>query len=144
MPTAKKNDESEKTRDKNLEIALSQVERDFGKGAIMRLGDDIKMDVPTISTGALSLDIALGVGGVPRGRIVEIYGPESSGKTTICLHVIANAQKAGGLGAFIDTEHALDPNVLSRRKTTSRASQQSVSHRQHPGQIQLWIRPRNT
>jgi recombination protein RecA len=108
-PPAKKNDESEKIRDKNLEIALSQVEREFGKGAIMRLGDDVKLDVPTISTGALSLDIALGVGGVPRGRIVEIYGPESSGKTTICLHVIANAQKAGGLCAFIDTEHALDP-----------------------------------
>jgi recombination protein RecA len=90
-------------------LALAQIERDFGQGAIMRLGADQHVNVPTISTGALSLDLALGVGGVPRGRIVEIYGPESSGKTTICMHIIANAQKAGGVCAFIDTEHALDP-----------------------------------
>ena len=96
-------------RDKNLQIAMSQIEKEFGKGTIMRLGDEARENVPTISTGALSLDIALGVGGVPRGRIIEIYGPESSGKTTVCLHILANAQKAGGICAFIDTEHALDP-----------------------------------
>ena len=96
--------------DKNLEIAIAQIEKEFGNGAIMRLGDDTRVNVPTISTGALSLDVALGIGGVPRGRIVEIYGPEASGKTTICTHIIANAQKAGGLCAFIDTEHALDPH----------------------------------
>lgn len=97
-------------RDKNLSIVLGQIEKEYGKGSIMFLGDkSFHADVPTISTGALSLDIALGVGGVPRGRIVEIYGPESSGKTTVCLHVIANAQKAGGICAIIDAEHALDP-----------------------------------
>jgi recombination protein RecA len=95
--------------DKNLEIAISQIEKEFGQGTIMRLGDEHHQNIPTISTGALSLDLALGVGGVPRGRIVEIYGPESSGKTTLCSHIIACAQKAGGLCAFIDTEHALDP-----------------------------------
>ncbi len=96
-------------RNKNLDIAISQIEKEFGKGSIMRLGDEGVKDVPTISTGALSLDIALGIGGVPRGRIVEIYGPESSGKTTLCLHVIANAQKAGGTAAIIDVENAIDP-----------------------------------
>ena len=96
-------------REKNLKIALGQIEKEFGKGSIMRLGDRTHENVPTISTGALSLDIALGIGGMPRGRIVEVYGPESSGKTTLCLHVIANAQKAGGVCAFVDTEHALDP-----------------------------------
>jgi recombination protein RecA len=95
-------------------LALAQIERDFGQGAIMRLGADQHVNVPTISTGALSLDLALGVGGVPRGRIVEIYGPESSGKTTICMHIIANAQKAGGVCAFIDTEHALDPTYCKK------------------------------
>jgi recombination protein RecA len=97
-------------REKNLDIAISQIEKEFGKGSIMRLGDDsAKVEIATISTGALSLDIALGVGGVPRGRIVEIYGPESSGKTTMCLHIIANAQKAGGVAAIIDVENAIDP-----------------------------------
>jgi len=95
-------------RDKNLQIALSQIEKEFGAGTIMRMGDESHQNVPFISTGALSLDIALGIHGVPRGRIVEVFGPESSGKTTICLHVIANAQKAGGVCAFIDTENALD------------------------------------
>ncbi|NQZ68009.1 MAG: recombinase RecA [Lentisphaeria bacterium] len=95
--------------DKNLEIALSQIDREFGVGTVMRLGDEAKKRIPTISTGALSLDLALGIGGFPRGRIVEIYGPEASGKTTVCSHVIANAQKSGGVCAFIDTEHALDP-----------------------------------
>lgn len=109
MATEKSPKTKEVNQDKNLDIALTQIEHEFGKGAIMRLGASVKTDVPTISTGALSLDIALGVGGVPRGRIVEIYGPESSGKTTVCLHIIANAQKAAGQCAFIDTEHALDP-----------------------------------
>lgn len=95
---------------KALDIALSQIEKQFGKGAIMKLGEtSARLTVETISTGSLALDRALGVGGVPRGRITEIYGPESSGKTTVALHVIAEAQKAGGVAAFIDAEHALDP-----------------------------------
>jgi len=96
-------------RGKAVELAISQIERQFGKGSIMRLGGVEKVvDVPVIPTGALSLDIALGIGGVPRGRIVEIYGPESGGKTTLALHIVAEAQKQGGLAAFIDAEHALD------------------------------------
>ena len=94
---------------KALETAISQIEKNFGKGAIMRLGDDIPVNVEAISTGSLSLDLALGIGGVPRGRIVEIYGPESSGKTTLALHILASAQKTGGEVAFIDVEHALEP-----------------------------------
>lgn len=97
-----------------LELALSQIEKQFGKGSIMKLGESTKLNIESISTGALSLDIALGVGGVPRGRVVEVYGPESSGKTTVALHVIAEAQKQGGMAAFIDAEHALDP-VYARR-----------------------------
>lgn len=96
-------------KEKALSAALSQIERQFGKGSMMRLGDSESIAVPSISTGSLGLDIALGVGGLPRGRIVEIYGPESSGKTTLTLQVIAEAQKAGGTCAFIDAEHALDP-----------------------------------
>ena len=97
-------------KEKALEIALSQIEKQFGKGAIMKLGDaGAKIAVSTISTGCIELDFALGVGGVPRGRIVEIYGPESSGKTTIALHIVAQSQKMGGTAAFIDAEHALDP-----------------------------------
>ncbi|MBP5173524.1 MAG: recombinase RecA [Clostridia bacterium] len=92
-----------------LETALKQVERDFGAGAIMRLGDNAKMEVTAVSTGSLLLDLALGIGGIPRGRITEIYGPESSGKTTLALHVVAEVQKSGGEAAFIDAEHALDP-----------------------------------
>ena len=94
---------------KALETALAQIEKNYGKGAIMRLGDDIPVNVEAISTGSLSLDLALGIGGVPRGRIVEIYGPESSGKTTLALHILASAQKLGGEVAFIDVEHALEP-----------------------------------
>jgi len=94
---------------KALETALAQIEKNYGKGAIMRLGEDIPVNVDAISTGSLSLDLALGVGGVPRGRIVEIYGPESSGKTTLALHILASAQKKGGEVAFIDVEHALEP-----------------------------------
>jgi recombination protein RecA len=101
---------SEQTeRDKNLEIAMDQIERQFGKGAIMRLGTDEIRKIAAIPTGALSLDLALGIGGVPRGRIVEIFGPESSGKTTLALHILAEAQRNGGAAAFIDAEHALDP-----------------------------------
>jgi len=94
---------------KAIDAAVSQIERQFGKGSIMRMGDEGPRHVASISTGALALDLALGVGGVPKGRVVEIYGPESSGKTTLALHIIAEAQKAGGLAAFIDAEHALDP-----------------------------------
>ncbi len=96
-------------RDKAIDLALSQIEKQFGKGAIMRLGNDEALpDVAAISTGALSLDMALGVGGVPRGRVIEIFGPESSGKTTLALHIISEAQKSGGIAAFVDAEHALD------------------------------------
>ncbi|MDD7984086.1 recombinase RecA [Lentisphaera marina] len=102
--------DAEKTdRDRNLNLAISQINKEFGNGAIMKLGDKPHSDVSVISTGALSLDMALGVYGMPRGRVVEIYGPESSGKTSVCLHTVANAQKSGGTCAFIDTEHALDP-----------------------------------
>jgi len=96
-------------KQKALETALGQIERNFGKGSIMRLGKNQAMDVEALSTGSLGLDVALGIGGLPKGRIIEIYGPESSGKTTLALHVLAEAQKNGGVGAFIDAEHALDP-----------------------------------
>ena len=96
-------------KEKALELALSQIEKQFGKGAVMKLGEFKTTDVEAISTGALSLDVALGIGGIPRGRIIEIYGPESSGKTTLALHMIAECQKSGGEAAFIDAEHALDP-----------------------------------
>ncbi|WP_119068016.1 recombinase RecA [Rubrobacter indicoceani] len=97
-------------KNKAIDAAFSQIEKKFGKGAIMRMGDRQAMKIPSISTGSIALDLALGIGGVPRGRIVEIYGPESSGKTTLALHVIAEAQRAGGVAAFIDAEHALDPS----------------------------------
>ncbi|MEG0229285.1 MAG: recombinase RecA, partial [Oscillospiraceae bacterium] len=96
-------------RKKALETAIAQIQKDFGDGAVMRLGENSVMNVEAISTGSLSLDMALGIGGVPKGRIVEIYGPESSGKTTVALHIVAQAQKKGGNAAFIDVEHALDP-----------------------------------
>ena len=101
-------------KDKALEAALSQIERAFGKGSIMRLGQDTKIDIEAISTGSLGIDIALGIGGLPKGRIVEIYGPESSGKTTLALSVIAQAQKKGGTCAFVDAEHALDPSYAKK------------------------------
>src|SRR5918998_6891200 len=97
-------------RNKAMAAAVSQIERQFGKGSIMRMGDEEPRKVASISTGALALDLALGVGGVPRGRIIEIFGPESSGKTTLALHIIAEAQKAGSLAAFVDAEHAFDPS----------------------------------
>ncbi|HLI15665.1 MAG TPA: recombinase RecA [Acidimicrobiales bacterium] len=96
-------------RDKALEAALGQIERQFGKGSVMRMGEHLSMAIESISTGAMSLDLALGVGGLPRGRIVEVYGPESSGKSTLALHVVAEAQRNGGICAYIDAEHAMDP-----------------------------------
>ena len=104
----------DENRKKALTAALGQIERQFGKGAVMRMGDQQAVDVPAISTGSLALDIALGIGGVPRGRVVEIYGPESSGKTTLTLQVVAEAQKAGGTAAFVDAEHALDPTYAEK------------------------------
>ena len=96
-------------REKALQLALAQIEKNHGKGSVMRLGDDTRPPIGIIPTGSIALDVALGVGGLPRGRVVEIYGPESSGKTTVALHAVANAQAAGGIAAFIDAEHALDP-----------------------------------
>ncbi len=101
-------------REKALDAALAQIERQFGKGSIMRLGEEGRVPIDVIPTGSIALDIALGIGGLPRGRIVEIYGPESSGKTTLALHAIASVQAAGGLAAFIDAEHALDPDYASK------------------------------
>jgi len=100
---------AEVDRDKSLDAALAQIERAFGKGSVMRLGDETRTPIDVIPTGSIALDVALGIGGLPRGRVVEIYGPESSGKTTVALHAVASAQQAGGIAAFIDAEHALDP-----------------------------------
>mgnify|MGYP000613237098 CR=1 FL=1 len=113
MATAQMTDKSEQKKSdqkqKALDTALTQIERSYGKGAIMRMGDEgFSSGIEAIPTGALNLDAAIGIGGIPRGRISEIYGPESSGKTTLCLHIIANAQRLGGIAAFIDAEHALD------------------------------------
>src|SRR5437899_7842200 len=100
---------NDKDRERALDLAVSQIEKQFGKGSIMKLGEDaIARDIPIVSTGSLGLDLALGIGGLPRGRVVEIYGPEASGKTTLALHVVAQAQKDGGTCAYIDAEHALD------------------------------------
>ncbi|HLR86199.1 MAG TPA: recombinase RecA, partial [Nocardioidaceae bacterium] len=96
-------------RDKALETAIAQIDKTYGKGSVMRLGDGSRAPVEVIPTGATALDVALGIGGLPRGRVVEVYGPESSGKTTVALHAVANAQRQGGLAAFVDAEHALDP-----------------------------------
>ena len=104
----------EDNRTKALDAAVSQIERQFGKGTIMRMGDEHREAIPSISTGSLGLDIALGIGGLPKGRVVEIYGPESSGKTTLTLQVVAECQKAGGTAAFIDAEHALDPGYAEK------------------------------
>src|SRR4249919_4233441 len=97
-------------REKALDVALAQIEKQFGKGSVMRLGDETRAPLEVIPTGSIALDVALGLGGLPRGRVVEIYGPESSGKTTVALHAVASAQAAGGIVAFIDAEHALDPD----------------------------------
>ena len=101
-------------KDKNLSEAISQIEKQFGKGTVMKMGDRELIDIPSVSTGSLGLDIALGIGGLPKGRVVEIFGPESSGKTTLTLQAIAECQKAGGTAAFIDAEHALDPNYAEK------------------------------
>src|SRR5215207_11491199 len=102
-------------RDKMLDVTLQQIEKQFGKGAVMKLGEHpMGAGISVIATGALALDIALGVGGIPRGRVVEVFGPEGSGKTTVCLHIIAEAQDHGGIAAFIDAEHALDPTYAQR------------------------------
>ena len=102
------------TNDKTLEQVLQDIEKQFGKGSVMRLGDNEHVEVDTVPSGSISLDVALGIGGYPKGRIIEIYGPESSGKTTFALHAIAEVQKAGGRAAFIDAEHALDPTYASK------------------------------
>jgi len=101
-------------RDKSLDAALAQIERQFGKGSVMRLGDETRAPIEVIPTGAIALDVALGIGGLPRGRVVEIFGPESSGKTTVALHAVASAQRTGGIAAFIDAEHALDPEYAKQ------------------------------
>jgi recombination protein RecA len=106
--------EYEMEKDKALELAIAQIEKQFGKGSIMKLGENAKLNIEAIPTGALPLDIATGIGGVPKGRIIEIFGPESSGKTTVALHIIAEAQKKGGIAAFIDAEHALDPGYAKK------------------------------
>src|SRR5512141_1114346 len=101
-------------RQKALDAALAQIDKQFGKGSVMRLGDEVRAPIEVIPTGSIALDIALGIGGLPRGRVVEIYGPESSGKTTVALHAVASAQRLGGIAAFIDAEHALDPEYAAR------------------------------
>ena len=101
-------------REKALELALAQIDKSFGKGSVMRLGEDVRPPIAVIPTGSIALDVALGIGGLPRGRVIEIYGPESSGKTTVALHAVANAQAAGGIAAFIDAEHALDPDYARK------------------------------
>ena len=111
---AKKAVDPEILRKEALSTALTSIERKFGKGSIMRLDDEASHTIPFIPTGSIGLDMALGIGGVPRGRVVEVYGPESSGKTTLALHIIAEAQKAGGNAAFVDAEHALDPSYAKR------------------------------
>ena len=111
MPTT---DRVDRERAKAIDIAVGQIEKQFGKGSIMRLGQSAVTRIPTISTGSISIDYALGVGGVPRGRVVEIYGPEASGKTTLALQIIAQAQRVGGNAAFIDAEHALDPTYSTK------------------------------
>ena len=107
--TARKSVNLGQDREKALDLALAQIDRQFGKGSIMRLGDDTRPPVQVIPTGSLALDVALGIGGLPRGRVVEIYGPQAYGKTTVALHAVASVQREGGNAAFIDAEHALDP-----------------------------------
>ncbi|MGV9824720.1 MULTISPECIES: recombinase RecA [unclassified Gordonia (in: high G+C Gram-positive bacteria)] len=101
-------------REKALDLALAQIDKNFGKGSVMRLGEESRQPIEVIPTGSIALDVALGIGGLPRGRVIEIYGPESSGKTTVALHAVANAQAAGGIAAFIDAEHALDPDYAAK------------------------------
>ena len=105
---------STNNRDKALDAVLAQIDKNYGKGSIMRLGDEVRAPLEVVPTGSVALDIALGIGGLPRGRVVEIYGPESSGKTTVALHAVAEAQRKGGIAAFIDAEHALDPEYAKK------------------------------
>jgi recombination protein RecA len=112
-PSSPKNG-SANDREKALETALAQIERQFGKGSIMKLGEEDRVPVESIPTGSIALDIALGIGGLPRGRVVEIYGPESSGKTTLAIHAIASVQALGGIAAFVDAEHAFDPEYAKK------------------------------
>ena len=109
VKSAKDQDLEKKEKNKALDAAISQITDTFGKGSVMKLGQQTAMDIESISTGSLSLDLALGIGGLPKGRVIEIYGPESSGKTTLALQVVAEAQKTGGICGFVDAEHALDP-----------------------------------
>ncbi|SVB67120.1 uncharacterized protein METZ01_LOCUS219974, partial [marine metagenome] len=109
VKSTKDQDSEKKEKNKALDAAISQITDTFGKGSVMKLGQQTAMDIESISTGSLSLDLALGIGGLPKGRVIEIYGPESSGKTTLALQVVAEAQKTGGICGFIDAEHALDP-----------------------------------
>ena len=120
-------------RDKALDTALAQIDKQFGKGSVMRLGSDERAPVEVIPSGSIALDVALGIGGFPKGRIVEIYGPESSGKTTVALHAIANCQKAGGIAVFIDAEHALDPEYAKALGVDRLTSSLSTL-------LQLWYR----
>ena len=99
---------------KHVDMTVKEIQEKYGEGSIMRLGDVKRVDIDVIPTGSISLDLALGIGGIPRGRVIEIYGPESSGKTTLCLHIVAEAQKKGGVAAYIDAEHALDPEYAKR------------------------------
>lgn len=142
-------DDSEKQR--ALEAALAQIDRAFGKGSVMKLGDKGKIEIESYSTGSLGLDLALGIGGLPKGRIVEIYGPESSGKTTLALHVVAEVQKAGGTAAFVDAEHALDPGYAHKLGVNlDDLAGRSAGHRRagagdhrHPGALQCGGRDRD-
>jgi len=109
VKSTKEQDSEKKEKNKALDAAINQITDTFGKGSVMKLGQQTAMDIESISTGSLSLDLALGIGGLPKGRVIEIYGPESSGKTTLALQVVAEAQKAGGICGFVDAEHALDP-----------------------------------
>jgi protein RecA len=121
----------DENKTKALQAALAQIEKQFGKGSIMKMGEgNVSDDIQTVSTGSLGLDIALGIGGLPRGRVVEIYGPESSGKTTLCLHVVAEIQKAGGVAAYIDAENALDPAIRRQaRRECARYADLATRHR---------------
>ena len=114
MKKSKDKEAPKKTMNSGVDLAVKELQQKYGEGAIMRLGDARKVDVDVIPTGSISLDLALGVGGVPRGRVIEIYGPESSGKTTLCLHLVSEVQKAGGVAAYVDAEHALDPDYAKR------------------------------
>ena len=125
-------------RQKALDEALKKIERNFGKGSVMKLGEKVDTKISTVPSGSLALDVALGVGGYPRGRIIEVYGPESSGKTTVALHAIAEVQKKGGVAAFIDAEHALDPKYAAANRTQVNKVWKSLMHWFHQVLSTLW------